>query len=70
MKLLRYSFILLLAFVCHLASIAQEPVTVTVAPLQYVLPPHLGNYLEEPGDYFTLVLRNNTEQPQYVYMGM
>ncbi len=70
MKLLRYSFILLLAFVSHLASIAQEPVTVTVAPLQYVLPPHLGNYLEEPGDYFTLVLRNNTEQPQYVYMGM
>lgn len=60
----------IIAMATAMTAWAQEAVTVTVAPIQYVLPPHLGNYLENPGKYFTLTLKNNTEQTQFVYMGM
>ena len=70
MKLLRYHLLLIIAFVGSLATLAQEAVTVTVMPVQYVLPPHLGGYLDNPGRYFTLSLQNNTDQTQNVFMGM
>ena len=70
MKLRRYTSVLILALVSSLVTLAQEAVTVTVAPIQYVLPPHLGKYLETPDKYFTLTLQNNTDQTQNVYMGM
>ncbi|MBQ6432412.1 MAG: hypothetical protein IJJ94_00425 [Bacteroidaceae bacterium] len=70
MKLLRYHLLLIIAFVGSLVTLAQEAVTVTVMPVQYVLPPHLGGYLDNPGRYFTLSLQNNTDQTQNVFMGM
>ena len=57
--------------VCGISlSWAQEPITVTVSPVQRVLPPQIGLYLDNPGNYFTLTLRNNTDVTQNVFMGM
>jgi len=57
--------------VCGISlSWAQEPITVTVSPVQRVLPPQIGLYLDNPGKYFTLTLRNNTDVTQNVFMGM
>ena len=50
MKLQRYILMFIIAMATALTAWAQEAVTVTVAPIQYVLPPHLGNYLENPGN--------------------
>ena len=51
-------------------SWAQDPITVTVSPVQRVLPPQIGLYLDNPGKYFTLTLKNNTDVTQHVFMGM
>lgn len=57
--------------VCGISlSWAQEPITVTVSPVQRVLPPQIGLYLDNPGKYFTLTLKNNSDVTQNVYMGM
>lgn len=57
--------------VCGISlSWAQEPITVTVSPVQRVLPPQVGLYLDNPGKYFVLTLKNNSDITQNVYMGM
>ena len=60
-----------ICLVCGISfSRAQEPITVTVSPVQRVLPPQIGLYLDNPGKYFTLTLWNNTDVTQNVFMGM
>jgi hypothetical protein len=48
---------------------AQE-VTVTVTPVQQVLPPQAMLYMNDPGKYFTITLINNTSMQQQVYLGI
>ncbi len=51
------------------ALFAQE-VTVLVTPVQRVLPPQAGMYVENPGRFFTIRLINNTDQTQLIHMGV
>lgn len=62
-----YAFIT--ALILALPVFSQE-VTVMVNPVQQVLPPQAGLYLTNPGRYFTIQLFNNTDEPQYVHLGM
>ena len=48
---------------------AQE-VTVSVTPVQQVLPPQAMLYMTDPGKYFNITLINNTPSVQSVYLSM
>lgn len=48
---------------------AQE-VTVNVQPVQPVLPPQVGMYVDNPGKYFTVRLTNNTDEQQSLHLGL
>ena len=49
--------------------LAQE-VTVMVSPVQQVLPPQAGQYVDNPGRFFTIQLFNNTDEQQLVHLGL
>ena len=52
-----------------LAALAQE-VTVTVTPIQRILPPQVMLYINDPGRYFNIQLINNSQVTQNVYLAM
>lgn len=59
---------------CHFVTLpiglfAQE-VTVMVTPVQQVLPPQAGQYVDNPGRFFTIQLFNNTDEQQLVHLGL
>ena len=43
---------------------------VSVSPVSSVLPPQAGQYFNDPGQFFGVKIMNNTDEIQYVYMGM
>jgi len=47
-----------------------QDVTVNVNPVQQVLPPQAGQYVDNPGKFFTIRLTNNTDDEQRVHLGM
>ncbi len=60
---------LLLSLFTSLPLFAQE-VTVQVTPVQQVLPPQAGQYIDNPGRFFTIRLINNTDQVQQLHLGL
>ena len=52
-----------------LHAIAQE-VSISVQPVQQVLPPQVGLYVDNPGKFFTVRLTNNTDEMQQLHMGL
>jgi hypothetical protein len=54
-------------FTLHL--LAQE-VTVNVQPIQPVLPPQAGQYVDNPGKFFIVRLTNNTDETQQLHIGL
>lgn len=58
--------------ICQLSLVsawAQE-VTVHVQPVQQVLPPQVGMYVDNPGKFFTVRLTNNTDEQQDLHIGL
>lgn len=51
-------------------SLYAQDVSVTVNPVQQVLPPQAGQYVDNPGKFFGVRLVNNTDQRQLLYFGM
>ena len=51
-------------------SLWAQDVTITVTPVQRILPPQAMLYVSNPGKYFNVSLTNNTQVTQNVYMGM
>jgi len=49
---------------------AAQDVTVTVTPVQQVLPPQALLYMADPGRYFNISLINNSQTTQNVYLGI
>jgi len=47
-----------------------QDVTVSVSTSTPVLPPQAGEYLNDPGKYFTVKLLNETDEQQLVHIGM
>ena len=47
-----------------------QDVSVLVNPVSPVLPPLAGDYLDNPGKFFTVKLVNNSDEQQLVHMGM
>ncbi|MCR5818848.1 MAG: hypothetical protein K6F89_07120 [Prevotella sp.] len=56
-----------LFFTLH--SFAQE-VTINVQPIQQVLPPQAGQYVDNPGKFFIVRLTNNTDEQQLLHIGL
>ena len=54
-------------FTLHL--LAQE-VTINVQPVQPVLPPQAGQYVDNPGKFFVVRLTNNTDEQQQLHIGL
>ena len=53
-----------------LCGIWAQDVSVLVTPVQQVLPPQAGQYIDNPGKFFTVRLINNSDDEQLVHMGM
>ena len=56
----------LLAFL----PLSAQEVSVSVNPVQNVLPPQAGQYVDNPVKFFSIRLVNNTDERQQLYMGM
>ena len=73
----RWVFLLLLFYILPSiqrgaggGSLFAQEVTVTVHPVQHVLPPQAGQYVDNPGKFFTVRLTNNTDDEVRLHMGM
>ncbi len=64
------SIISALALFLSMFSLWAQDVTITVTPVQRILPPQAMLYVSNPGKYFNVSLTNNTQVTQNVYMGM
>lgn len=64
------SIISALALFLSMLSLWAQDVTITVTPVQRILPPQAMLYVSNPGKYFNVSLTNNTQVTQNVYMGM
>ena len=59
----------LLWFIAPLAAVAQNDCfSISVTPTQNVLPPQVGDYLQNPGRYFNISVTNKTDQNQVFYL--
>ncbi|MBR1791114.1 MAG: hypothetical protein IJ754_05110 [Bacteroidaceae bacterium] len=59
----------LLWFIAPLAAVAQNDCfSISVTPTQNVLPPQVGDYLQNPGKYFNISVTNKTDQNQVFYL--
>ena len=50
-------------------SLFAQEVTLDVRPVQPILPPKAGDYLDDPGNFFTLRVTNNTDEQQRLFFG-
>ena len=67
--ILRKAVLCLALVLSSLAALAQE-VTVTVTPVQQVMPPQVMNYIENPGKFFNVQLINNGPKAVNIFFGM
>ena len=54
---------------CMMPSQAQE-ISISVQPVQDVLPPQAGQYIDNPGKFFSVRLTNLTDEQQLLHIGM
>lgn len=69
MKTYRSTIIAIALFLSAVSSLAQD-VTITVTPIQKILPPQVLLYVSNPGKYFNISITNNTQNTQNIYMGL
>lgn len=60
----------LLAILLSVLSLTAQDVTVTVTPIQPVLPPQAALYINNPGRNFHVSVINNTQETQNVYLAL
>ncbi len=60
----------LTAFVHTLSPVRAQDVTLQVTPVQQVLPPRPGEYVNNLGRFFRVTLINNTDDQQLLYFGI
>ena len=53
-----------------LGSLYAQQIEVSITPVSTVLPPQAGEYLANPGKFFTVRLFNSSDEQQLVHMGM
>ena len=64
------TFITTVAFFLSLAFAHAQDVTITLTPVQQILPPQVLLYVSNPGKYFNVSVTNNTQTTQNIYMGL
>lgn len=69
MRTYRHIIALLLLLVGRVAGMAQD-IIVNVMPVQEVLPPQVGLYIDNPGNYFQVTLVNKGSTAQQVYLAL
>lgn len=52
-----------------LPTASAQEVSVQVQPALPILPPQAGRYIDDPGDYFTISVTNNTDEQQQLFFG-
>lgn len=63
-------FTLILFYLFTIVPAVAQDISVSVAPVQQVLPPQAGQYLDNPGKFFTIRLTNNTDDTKLLHLGM
>ena len=69
----RWMMALALSFIIYHLSFsraAAQDVTLQVTPVQSVLPPQAGKYIDNLGRYFRVTVINNTDAAQRIYFGV
>ena len=51
-------------------SLWAQDVTISVSPMSPVLPPQAGEYMSNPGKFFSVKLMNNTDAQKLLHIGM
>lgn len=64
--------LLLQSAICNLqfSSLKAQEVSILVSPVQQVLPPQAGQYIDNPGKFFNIHITNNTDDQQLLHLGM
>ena len=57
-------------FTFHSSLLRAQEIAVRVTPVQQVLPPQAGQYVDNPGKFFTVTLTNLTDDEQRLHIGM
>ena len=66
---LRRCLVVLLMVSTASEALAQHDfLTIDVTPTQPILPPQVGDYINNPGNFFTLSVSNKTDQQQVFYL--
>ena len=68
LRILCAALFILYSALCMTPAAAQE-VSVDVRPVQPILPPKAGDYIDDPGNFFTLRVTNNTDEQQRLFFG-
>ncbi len=70
MRKIRYYILTVMMLLLGFTRVMAEDITVTVTPVQEILPPQLLLYLNDPGKFFNVMVTNNTTTDQNVYLVM
>ena len=67
---MRKSFLILIALLLGTSGFRAQDISVTVTPVQSVLPPQVMLYITEPANYFNVSLSNTGKDDANVYLVM
>ncbi len=70
MRTFRHIIAVVLSTLVAVTSISAQDITVTVTPVQQVLPPQLMLYISEPANYFNIIISNTGLNDENVYLVM
>ena len=67
---MKRTLISLITLLLAATTLWSQEVTVQVQPIQQVLPPQVGQYVDNPGKFFIVRLTNNTDEQQMLHIGL
>ena len=70
MKIRMNRIVALVVLICGCLSTLAQDITITVSPVQRVLPPQLMLLVGDPGSYFNIAIINNSQTTQNIYLCM
>ena len=69
-RVMTLSMLIILHSSLFILQLLAQEVTINVQPIQTVLPPQAGLYVDNPGKFFTVRLTNNTDEQQQLHIGL
>lgn len=67
---MKRTIISLITLLLAATTLLAQEVTINVQPVQPILPPQAGQYVDNPGKFFIVRLTNNTDELQQLHIGL